>query len=171
MSLIKFDKLPEFTNNQPLCDHPFYSVLMGQDTRPGGFEEIENYLDSLGFIKGTHKITEEELKILEYVLEIASRFWTPSQTVYSFSDCFSLHNGSQNLYNNDGGYYVSCKTVNHKENKLFNPTPLLLGFITTMAPIYEMAPINYHFEVAGGYLFIKYSKIIGHRRLCKVDFD
>lgn len=111
-----------------------------------------DYLESLGFIKGEHKISEETFAILKMVAGLYLDTWLPDYTVFNIDELL-VDGGNFWFRNNDSRV---------------KPTDKLINLLSDRGLVYSLEPRNYYFEVINNYLFIKYQHIIGSRRICLI---
>ena len=142
--------------NEPLNTDPYYAWLDANVDRCNpGKELMRRYLDSLGFIVGTHRITEEQFKILEYVEDTWFRF-TPYHTPMRLSECFD---------DSAPSFYVNGLEVRKGITRELRDAVAEAGWI------YDVSPYTTYFEIINGKLYAKYQQILGSRFICKIVED
>ena len=147
--------LKHVTPTEPFVDDPFYAWLEANAKKGDQINDMDRictYLAEQGFIKGTHKISEETLKILNYVLETWYRC-TPYGGTMKLSECFIQGDT----------YYVAG--FPHRSGI----TPALKTWIEESGWIYEVSPDTTYFEIIGDCLYAKYQRILGSRFLCRIE--
>ena len=160
--------MEDFTFNiindrDPLVADPFYAWcdanLERSNLEKSRLAYAIDYLDSLGFVKGKHKVSERDLKTLEYVFETWVRT-TPYYSPCKFSDLFT-----------DGdAYYVSgAESYGVVKPWRRNVTPKLVEMVRNAQWIYDVEPNSTYFELNGNRLYAKYQQILGSRFLCFVE--
>lgn len=146
--------LKHVTPTEPLVDDPFYAWLEAnakKGDRINDMDRICTYLAEQGFIEGTHKISEEALKILNYVLETWYRC-TPWGGTMKLSECFTP----------GAAYYV--KGLPDR----MEVTASLNALLNESGWIYNVSPDTTYFEIIGDCLYAKYQQILGSRFLCRI---
>ena len=143
----------------PLVSDPFYAWLDANVDRcnPGG-NHITAYLESLGFIIGQDKITEEQHKTLEYVEDTWFRL-TPYHLPMTWDECFAP------------GAEFSVHAKPPGEDKPFcrrNITPELKKAVEESGFIYDVTPDTCYFEIINDRLYAKYQQILGSRFVCTI---
>lgn len=118
---------------------------------------MREYLQSLGFVIGTHRLSEGDYKRLDYAINAFHRI-APRMPARPFAELFSPATHAPGA-----GFYVS-----HRPGR-WVPSPELVQCLRDAGWIYDITPDSTYFEVIGGNrLFAKYQQIIGSRFLCVV---
>lgn len=147
------------SEHEPLVTDPYFAWLDANVDRcnPESFL-VGKYLESLGFVVGEDKITEDQHRILDYVEETWFRL-TPYHLPMTWDECFVP------------GKDFSVHAKPPGEDKPFcrrNITPALKAAVEQSGFIYPVHPDNCYFEVINGRLYAKYQQILGSRFICTV---
>ena len=139
--------------NEPLNSDPFYAWLDANVDRGNpGKSLMIRYLDSLGFVVGKHRLTEEQFKILHYVEDTWFQF-TPYHTPMRLSECFDDSTPSYYVIGLEGRNGITLK---------------LRDAVADAGWIYDVLPETTYFEIINGKLYAKYQQILGSRFICKI---
>ena len=142
--------------NEPLANDPFYAWLDANVDRCNPGKNLRRrYLESLGFVVGEHRLTEEQVEILGCVEDVWFHM-TPYHTPMRLSECFD-----------DGtpSYYVKGL------GKCHGITIELRDAVAEAGWIYDVTPDTTYFEIINGRLYAKYQQILGSRFICKILED
>jgi hypothetical protein len=118
--------------------------------------DVFKYLKHLGFIVGTHRISEEQFTALRYCFDTFHRTAPHISTPLQFTECFAPCSGP-------GGYYVKDKPGR------WTPKPVIVSTLIGAGWIYDVGPSTTYFEIIKGRLFAKYQGIIGSRCLVELS--
>lgn len=118
--------------------------------------DVFKYLQALGFIVGTHRITEDQYQALRYCFEAFHRIAPHINAPMRFAECFTQCAGH-------GGYSVLEKPGR------WMPAPIILDTLGAAGWIYDPAPENTYFRIINGRLFAQYQAIIGSRCLVEIS--
>lgn len=146
---------PIVTKDEPLCNDPYYQWMDNHRQKGDGMGDIDSlhaYLESLGFIKGKHIITPDNLTILQYVSETWHRCSPWLREEVEIKDIFD---------DSQPSFYVQGlprKGVTQK----------LKDVIVKSGWIYDVTPNTTYFTVDGNRLFAQYHQILGSRFICKL---
>ena len=138
-----------FTNQTPF--HAMH-VWQWAKAQPRAKVTIHDYLAALGFIVGTDRLTEEDYRTLDHVIEAFHRVAPHISEPLTFADAFAA----------GGTYYVQGM-----EGR-FTPSARILAALVAAGWIYEPAPENTYFQIVNGMLWAKYQQIIGSRCLAEL---
>lgn len=140
------------SEHEPLVTDPYFAWLDANVDRCNPESHlIGKYLESLGFVVGEDKITEDQHRILDYVEETWFRL-TPYHLPMTWDECFVPGDA----------YYV--QGVDGRRNL----TPALKAAVEQSGFIYDVTPSTCYFEVINGRLYAKYQQILGSRFICTV---
>lgn len=133
-------------------DVPFTQMHVWQWARtvPRADVDVFNYLDSLGFVIGQDKCTEQEFEILKYACDAFHRTAPHIAECLTFSECFTEAS-------TPGAFWVQGKPGR------YHPRPAILEALQGAGWIYDITPETTYFAVINGRLFAKYQQIIGSR--------
>lgn len=164
-------------DNTPMKEDNFSKWLNAQDQRmTNKTDSICQYLDSLGFIAGEHKIKPEEWKRLGYIFECYCTAWKPFKNVMSFGDIFEETNKPITDWQNKDilNPVFSFSKYSKLPTGVYKIKDDILSIIEdNISLVYPLNNYNYYFEVietinGETQLFIKYQLIIGSRRICNI---
>jgi len=134
----------------PFCD---LHVWQWAQTVPRADVSIGKYLDSLGFVVGTDRLTESEYDVLSHACEHFHRV-APHAASMKFGDAFKP---------DESGFYVRGKPGRYAL------APVLRDALEGAGWIYDIQPETTYFELMpDGRLIAKYQQIIGSRVLCEI---
>ena len=157
-------------DDEPLRHDPFHTWLTANVSRadPGrGLDLIVTYLSTLGYVRGEHRISEEAIKTLRYVIDM----WL---TLTPFGEPATL---SELFDDSTPRYYViglpqrADITPAHYAKGLHRRadiTPKLKTLVECSGWIYEVSPDTTYFEIIEDRLYAKYQQILGSRFLCRI---
>lgn len=151
-------KIPgEFSNSTPFNKMHFWTWAQGM---PREKVEMGAYLASLGFVTGSDRLSAQDYETLRHAVDAFHSF-EPWAKPRKLADCFTAKPEAGRSY-----------WVRGLESKQ-TPAADIMGALIESGWIYEANPENTYFEIvttADGtrYLFAKYQRIIGSRRLCEI---
>lgn len=149
---------PQVSANEPMVNDPFYHWLNERynyckiNVVDSDHPDWCYYLMDIGFDVNIHIVTEESLNILKNI----EAYWfccTPYFEPKSKAELF---------------YHDFSKGVDSNFISLEFATPELAQMVIDSGWIYDVIPETTYFEITNGYLFAKYQRIIGSRRICKI---
>lgn len=143
-------------DDESLCDDPFFAWLdthAKKDDGAKGMDHILAYLGDQGFVVGQHRLSDRDVKVLEYVLDSWYRMtpWGEMRTLDALFD------------DSNPKFYV--KGLSERRGI----TSYLLRLIEQAGWIYEVKPETTYFEVIDNRLYAKYQSILGDRFLCRIE--
>ena len=152
-------------DQDPITSDPFFHWLELNVDRANlelsALKYAIKYLEELGFVVGTHKVSERDLDTLKVVFDT----WclvTPYFKPCKFGDLFT--NGTH--------YHLSgAESRGIVKPWRTNITPTLKNMVENAGWIYEVEPNTTYFELNGNRLFAKYQQILGSRFLCCILED
>ena len=156
----QFFNLPAFDDETPYALH-WVCLYMAKHygckskTRDGIKPDIEYIMDALnemGFVEGKDKI---EYRQMQYALD-AIRIWF-DHTPW-FNPC-----RIEELFKGDVSHckagIINCNSATDKLKEMTAQS----GFI------YDVTPEHCYFSIINGQVFARYQRIIGSRRICKIE--
>lgn len=154
---------PIVGEHDPLASDPFFAWcntnIERTNLEKSKLDYAIDYLESLGFVKGEHKVSERDLKTLEYMFETWVRT-TPYYPPCKFSDLFE---------DGDAYYVAGAESFGVVKPWRRNATPKLVEMVRNAQWIYDVEPNSTCFELIGNRLYAKYQQILGSRLLCVVE--
>lgn len=149
---IPFEIPGTFDANAPMSD--FHAYEWGNTQANRRDVTVKNYLQSLGFVIGSHVITPEQHDILSNVIDHWHRT-TARFAGKKFSDCL-VPAGK------DGFYFWN-------DGKRYEMTPAFRAALIDAGWIYDPKPENTLFRLHGNRLYAQYQQIIGSRLMARLD--
>lgn len=155
-----------FPGDKMMILHPFYEWLFENSEfhpfkrhKKGTFskQRIIHYLESIGYDKEKHFLSRDDLQTLKWVMEEFLQNHKVRSFSFSFSDLFE-----ETGKDNKDSFWIRGR--GH-----YKPTEKMKRFFLVHGGIFELSPKEYHFSIEGSILEVIYNKIIGGRRLCKLN--
>lgn len=152
-------QLPQYSDDQPLVEHPFYQWLTANCSKlelSAGYRPSD-WLRSLGFERGVDRISEHGMKTLSIVEE---HWWrcSPYFEPHWDKDLFTLPTRDTVKFYIQGSTHNEFMGITHK----------LQTMVVEAGWIYNVHPSTTYFEVIEGRLYAKYQQIIGSRYICDI---
>jgi hypothetical protein len=140
-----------FTDQTPFRDMHFSKWADNLPERKSA--TIKNYLESLGFVIGTDKLTEEENQRLQYAEDVWHRNSPWIRTPQAFNALFEI--ADESVCGSFSISSFSCK---------YWPKAQVLKALSDSGWIYDINPQTTYFEIVqGNRLYARYQQILGSR--------
>ena len=155
----EYFQLPQYSDDQPLAEHPFYQWLTDNvDRSQGGHSKMLDWIKGLGFRVGEDALAPEDVDTLRYVEAHWWRF-SPWFNPCSGKDLFVKPTAGGESFYFGGPHFNEFRGITQK----------LRDMVMAAGWIYNVHPSTTYFEVIAGRLYAKYQQIIGSRYICDIS--